>query len=278
MVIAIMENQVKEQNCFAGLANVNIELTSRCNKDCWICGRRQRDRLYSDLEYGDMEFSLVMKIAEELPSGIVVQLHNNGESLLYPRFKEAVNLFKHKGIVTNLVTNGKLIIEKFDEIVDSLDTMSISVFENDPEADSQFDLIDKFIKLKGSRLPFTSLRFVGEVDESRYAGLNMLKIRRLIHSSEGSFNYKKKSPTIPEIGICLDLLSHLAINRNGDVSVCVRFDPGRELVLGNVKSEKILEMWQCAKRMNMVRQHVAGKRDLVPFCNRCQFWGVPTGE
>ena len=132
-----------------GLANINIELTSRCNKNCWICGRRERDRLYSDLDYGDMDFEMVKELARQVPSGIVVQLHNNGEGLLYPRFGDAVSLFKEKGCITNIVTNGKLIVKKADEIIDNLDTISISIFENDDEAEEQYALIEEFLRIKG---------------------------------------------------------------------------------------------------------------------------------
>ena len=84
--------------CFNGLTTVNVELTSRCNKNCWMCGRRKVERDYPELilKYGDMDFDLVTKIAEQLPPNIVVQLHNNGEALLYPRFGEAVKLFNRQ--------------------------------------------------------------------------------------------------------------------------------------------------------------------------------------
>ena len=46
--------------CFNGLAVVNVELTSRCNKDCWMCGRRKVDREYPEIvmNYGDMDFKV----------------------------------------------------------------------------------------------------------------------------------------------------------------------------------------------------------------------------
>lgn len=52
------------EKCFNGLSMVNVELTSRCNKNCWMCGRRKIDREYPEitLEYGDMEFKLAEKI------------------------------------------------------------------------------------------------------------------------------------------------------------------------------------------------------------------------
>lgn len=78
-----------------GLCNVNVELTSRCNKNCWMCGRRKVERDYPELtlEYGDMDFALAEKISRQLPPNVVVQLHNNGEALLYPRFGDAVRRF-----------------------------------------------------------------------------------------------------------------------------------------------------------------------------------------
>lgn len=82
-----------------------------------------------------MDFGLVKSIAEQLPEGIVVQLHNNGESLLYPRFGEAAKLFNKQ--IRCLDTNGKLLIEKADEITDNLNTITVSVIENDDEADEQ---------------------------------------------------------------------------------------------------------------------------------------------
>jgi wyosine [tRNA(Phe)-imidazoG37] synthetase (radical SAM superfamily) len=86
-----------------------------------MCGRRKTDREYPEIamNYGDMDFKLVKKIAQQLPEGIVVQFHNNGEPLIYPRFGEAVRLFKNQ--VKCVDTNAKLIVDKADEIIDNLD-------------------------------------------------------------------------------------------------------------------------------------------------------------
>jgi len=114
--------------CFNGLTTVNVELSSRCQKACWMCGRRKIDKKYPNIKmnYGDMDFQLVKAIAEQLPDGIVVQFHDNGEPLLYPRFGEAVRLFDCQ--IKCMDTNGKLIVEKANEIIDNLDTLTISTF------------------------------------------------------------------------------------------------------------------------------------------------------
>jgi len=260
-----------------GLTTVNVELTSRCNKNCWMCGRRKIDREFPEiaLQYGDMDFDLVKRIAKQLPPNIVVQLHNNGEPLLYQRFGEAASLFTHQ--IKCIDTNGKLLLEKADEIIDILDTMAISVIEKDAEADEQFEIIGKFLELKKNKKPFTLLRINGEVDTRRYEKLGLIMAHRVLHSALGSFNYAKQNPTIPEIGICLDFLHHLAINKDGEASICVRFDPKRLGVIGDAKKQSLNEIWNGKKRMAWLPHHKQGRRDQVPLCSYCHFWGVPTG-
>ena len=264
-------------NSLNGLGNINIELTSRCDKSCWMCGRRKVEKEFPELalEYGDIDFDLLENISKQLPSNIVVQLHNNGESLLYPRFGDAVRLFNKQ--ITNIVTNGKLLIEKADEIIDNLDTIAISIIENDPEADDQYTIIEKFLKIKGNKKPFPILRINGLVKLERYKKLGLIMATRILHSPLGSFNYKK-NPTIPEIGICLDFLHHLSINNKGEVSICVRFDPERLGVIGDAKEKSLKEIWDSPKRMKWLEYHRQGRRDKVPLCSYCHFWGVPTGS
>ncbi|MBA7636900.1 hypothetical protein ES703_44528 [subsurface metagenome] len=204
---------------FNGLWLVNVELTSRCNKSCWMCGRRKIERDFPEIfaRYGDMDFGLVKSIAKQLPDGIVVQFHNNGEPLLYPKFGEAVRLFKRQTRCMN--TNGKLIVEKADEIIENLDTMTISTFENDECAEEQFNLLKQFLVIRRNRKPRVIVRCLGNVDLDKYKNLDCLVAKRVMRSSSGNRSYKG-IPTIPEIGICLDVLSHLVIKSNGYVFMC----------------------------------------------------------
>ena len=260
-----------------GLAGIHLELTSRCNKSCWICGRRKIDREYPEIamDYGDMNFALVRKIAEQIPDNIVVSFHNNGEPLLYPSFGKAVKLFNKQ--ITSIDTNGKLLIRKFDEIVDNLDTMAISIIEDDLEWEEQDRIIREFLKKKGDRKPYTVIRANGNVGEIRYKDLGLTVAHRVLHSPMGSFDYTKP-PTIPEIGICLDFLHHLSINRKGDVSICVRFDPNKLGVIGNANTETLEEIWNGEKRKKWLEYHKKGQRSMVPLCSFCHFYGVPTGR
>ncbi|MFH2011571.1 MAG: radical SAM/SPASM domain-containing protein [Pseudomonadota bacterium] len=261
---------------FNGLYCIHLELTSRCNKNCWMCGRRKIDREYPEIamNYGDMDYELVKKIAEQLPEGIVVQFHNNGEPLLYPRFGEAVGLFKNQ--IKCVDTNAKLLVEKADEVIDNLDTITISVIEKDPDSDEQYEIVKRFIEIKGNRKPNIIYRCLGKVNTERWHKLDGIIATRILHNPLGSFKYQKK-PTVPEIGICLEILNHMAINRLGEVSICVRFDPKRLGVIGDANTTSLINIWNGSKRKEWIKHHVEGNRDKIPLCSYCDYWGVPTG-
>jgi len=243
-----------------------------------MCGRRLIDKEFPEiaLQYGDMNFPLVKKLSKQLPPDIVIQFHNNGEPLLYPRFGEAISLFPHQ--IRTMDTNGKLIVQKADEIIDTLDTMTISVIENDPEGDEQYELVKQFLDLRGDRKPNLVYRCLGKVDKiERWEKLPGILCTRILHSPFGSFSYSK-NPTIPEIGMCLEILNKMVIDRFGKVSICVRFDPKRVGVIGDANTTPLHEIWNSKQRKKWIQHHIQGRRDLIPLCSYCEFWGVPTGS
>jgi radical SAM protein with 4Fe4S-binding SPASM domain len=264
-------------NCFNGLSVINIELTNRCNKACWMCGRRKIEKDYPELaeQYSDIQFPLLKLIAQQVPDNIVIQFHNNGEPTLYPRLKEALDLF-----ITNIKcfnTNGKLLVEKASDIIEHLDTLTISVIENDDTTDEQYEIVKKFLNIKKNRKPYIIYRLLGEVkDKERWYKLPGLVCTRILHSPLGSFEYKKKV-TIPEVGICLDLLSHLSIDTKGDVYPCIRFNPNHYNKLGNLTEQRLIELWNSKKRQDMILHHKMGHRNKCELCDKCEFYGCPTG-
>lgn len=266
---------------FNGLTQINIEFTSRCSKACWHCGRRERDRLFGTGDYGDMDIDLIREIASQVPGGIIIATHNNGESMLHPRYGEGVALFKDRGCFVYAVTNGKHLMEKFDDIIDNLDVVSVSIIEGDDqiERQSQLETLYKFIARRGDKKPFVVLRFVGSIDdEEKYIALGLIVVRRTLHRPGGSVEYHKGA-TIPECGVCWDFMTRLAIDRYGNVSCCVRFDPDGALRLGNLYDMTLEECWNSEKRIQMRELHISGRRKEIPYCgDKCEFWGIPTSD
>jgi len=242
-----------------------------------MCGRRRVERDYPEIaaKKGEMNFNLVERIAKQLPDNIIVQLHNNGEPLMYSRFGEAVKVFKGK--ITNIVTNGKWLIKKFNEIVDNVDTMAISLIERDAEAEEQFETIKEFLELKQKRKPFTILKAHGEIDLKKYLDFKLSITGRYIHDPMGNFGYKIM-PALPDTAICTDFMTRLTISFDGKVSACSNFDPKGLAIIGDANYEALYDIWNSDKRKEWLKYHVLGERNKIPLCSTCQFWGVPNSR
>jgi radical SAM protein with 4Fe4S-binding SPASM domain len=243
-----------------------------------MCGRRKMEKEHPELcDWGDMSFFVVQEISEQIED-VIVQFHWNGEPLLYLYLSDTIQCFGH--CHTGLDTNGKLLIEKFDEI-EHLDTITISVIPNDPEGPEQYKIIDEF--LHKDPKPLVVLRVLGnDIGNDLRAQIlknefpDLVIVKRVLHAPEGSHNYEKPV-IIPEMGVCLEMLSKLAVDRYGNVSPCVRFDPDGMNRLGNINEQSLDDIWTSPKRRIWVQHHLRGRRDLVPLCSKCHFYGLPRG-
>jgi radical SAM protein with 4Fe4S-binding SPASM domain len=168
-------------------------------------------------------------------------------------------------------------MEKKDEIIGNLDTLTISVIQDDPEGEEQYGIVRRFATYKQNKKPRIIYRLLGGVDcWEKWERLPGIIARRILHSADGSKGYYKPV-TVPEIGICQDLLTHLAIDRKGWASICVRFDPDGLGRIGNLNHESIEDVWNSAQRIRWLKRHINGLRDIVPLCQKCDYWGVPRG-
>jgi radical SAM protein with 4Fe4S-binding SPASM domain len=242
-----------------------------------MCGRRKLEKDYPELcNWGNISWNIIEKLVKEIPKGIIIQFHFNGEPLLYPELKHVLKLFKNNIRCFN--TNGKLLIEKAKDIIDNMESLTISVIENDPEGDEQYDTVEKFLKIKGDKPPYMVYRLLGNIEnKERWYSLPGIVCTRILHNPMGSFNYTKTT-TKPEHGICLDLLSHLVIDRYGDVYPCVRFNPQKINLLGNIKDNTLEEMWTGVKRKRLIEEHIKQNRNYNPLCASCEFYGIPKGD
>jgi len=259
----------------SGLGQLNLELTSRCNKSCSFCGH-QDPTINTSLVYGDMDFSLLEHIRAQLEPGPIISWHRDGESTLYPRLREAFDLFH--GFTTSLVTNGKNIGERAEDIIGRVTSCTVSLFRADPDQVDQLRGIKEFISQKGHRPPIIQLKIVGDMSPEElapYEALGVPIIRRLIHVPIGNSKYAHRSPTVPEVGICLDALHRPTIDWQGHVYLCNRLDPQLHGYLGTLRTSSLDEIWNGPTRMTMIEHHKAGRRDLAnPLCAKCDYWGV----
>jgi len=263
-----------------GLIQINVELSSKCSKNCGMCGRRKYDRVHGTQDYGDMPFDMVRAIANEIPSDIVIATHWNGESMMQPFFGGSVDLFKLRNCFVYTVTNGKHLVEKIHQLDGNLDVVSVSIIEDDKpsERDEQYAILVEFLEKRKTLKPRVVLRYVGNIDDERFDKLGLPIVHRTLHKPEGSIGYRRKPP-IPENHVCREMMSGLAIDRYGNVSPCVRFDPLGEMRLGNIMETPLDAMWNGEKRRYYKQMHMEGRRSELPFCgDRCEYFGIPTGD
>lgn len=220
-----------------------------------------------------MNFELLRSIRSELhPGSLTVQFHRDGDPLSYQQLGPALDLFRD-GFIRSVVTHGETLYERADELIDRCESVTVSVFESDPDADLQYESVRKFLELKGARLPRVLIKVVGACNVARYDGLPIL--HRKLHT-ESNDRYVKSIPVLPESGICTDFLSKPAIAWNGRVYQCVRFDDKEDGYLGSLYENTLEEIWNGATRKAWLAHHVAGRRELAnPRCATCTYYGIP---
>lgn len=246
---------------------LNIELTNDCNMACDFCSRA-KTRTDGSMEIGHMSMGLIKDIERQF-SGSIVQFHRDGEPLLYEHLWSVGQLFKD--YTTNIVTNGTLLWNKVDELVDNFTSVVVSVHNDDP---SQFEVVKRFMEYKGTRNPTMIVKFLGDYYNPEYEMLGLRAIKRQIWTGS---DYCDVGSPIPEIGVCLDFLYKPSISWDGNVYICNRYDPKGEGLIGNITVQTLDEIWSSERRRRWLKLHQQGLRESVLPCKSCEYWGLPSG-
>lgn len=260
----------------SGLAQLNIELSSRCDKThlCPMCGHQ--DQAVNPIQYGEIDFELLKNIRSQIEPGILLSFHRDGESTAYRKLREALDLFR--GFTTSIVTHGLNLARRAEDIIERCTTVTVSVFRGDADAKEQYRAVQEFLSIKGARPPLVQIKIVGDMSKDElapYEALGVRIIRRLIHVPIGNSKYAHRLPTIPESGICLDALHRPTVDWRGRVSLCNRLDPAGHLIIGDANNDTLDDIWNGETRSRMLDAHKLGRRDLAnPLCANCEYWGV----
>jgi tungsten cofactor oxidoreducase radical SAM maturase len=147
------------------IRKVYLELTGACNFECKMCFRHS----FSE-PLGDMSDALVDKIKRslaQLPNLEKVVFGGIGEPLMHPRLPELISYVKRRGVHVTISTNGYLLGDFINCLVDnSVDRIVISFESGDighPQEDVLWDKIRDLTKKKDQKKsyrPFISLELV----------------------------------------------------------------------------------------------------------------------
>ena len=290
-----------------------LEPTNICNIKCEMCP----NPLIPRDQKGKMEFSLYKKIIDEVGSFVgELYIFHRGESLMHPQLLEMIKYAKQSSILVKLNTNATILTEdKSRELLDSgLDLISFSVDGYEKEVferiragahfDRVVDNVKTFLQLKkrgGFKHPLTQIEIMEflaysdtDIEEKRstffkrFEGLSFDRtILRRPHNVGGSValseaqGYEiKKNHYSP----CSFPWYSLAIHWNGNVCPCPRDFMG-DLVVGNVGSMSIADIWNNEKMLKVRRNILDGSLNDQPCCRNCDqlykyaksIAGIPVG-
>ncbi len=296
---------------------VDIEPTNKCNFDCLMCNRQIMTR-----EHGLMSMEHLKRIVDEMSEyrdiGVGIRYFRHGEPTLHRNLWEMIGYAGSKGVLTYVSTNGMTINKAYDALFDSgLDHLRISMQGADnasftemrdpknrglylPVIRNIIDLVHEREKRQLTK-PFISISttvttepqemvdaykiFWGDIVDDVVVGMTtftrleeqMEEIRRLIANKQ--FNEERIRFYAP----CLEVLTKLSVNWNGDITACCS-DVNGDLVnimengqRANISNTSLKDAWDSAHQA-MLRAKLGPAlehADLYP-CNVCYRENIST--
>ena len=295
-VAALASNDARVWNSVAFPIEVAVELAAACNLDCIMCPVPTTSRPRTL-----MDPALARTVIDQVSSeaGFVLLPQGFGESMLHTKWAELVGYAVEKGVrPIVMLTNGTLLNQKnIERLLDlAIDVLVISIDGVTPETYASVrvggDLnkveanVRRLIEMRGSRTsPRIVLRIIKmqetreEIDAffERWQPLirddDQININEYNdwsgkvadHSVEGLHpSFEHRSP-------CRMLWRNLSVHADGKVSACCH-DSEDELIIGDVRTETVQQIWNGEKLAALRRIHQEGRFAELPICANCKNW------
>lgn len=270
-----------------------IEPTDHCQLSCAICPRKfsKRKKGFMDIEL----FRLIISQSLRFGRRERIMLYKDGEPLLHPKLGVMIGIAKKSQAAEtiSISTNGlelnrekakELLAAGLDEIIISLDGACKETYES-IRLGSDYERVIKnlqiFLSLKKSerkKSPRVVVQIV-DMDKTREEIaifkkkwihlIDEVRIREF-HTWGGYINessLEQKNKRNP----CFSLWTTLAVNWDGDVSIC-SLDFNKQAVLGNVKESSLYEIWQSPRLKKLRIRHLGGDFENLSPCDSCSGW------
>lgn len=274
---------------------IAIETTSICNIDCAMCPHKTIKR-----EQKPMEEKLFRKIVDEIEKiGIkYIFLQHFGEPLTLSdeifNFELSYIRQKVSKAYLNLATNAKSLTEekikiilnnKVDNITINFSAVTKETYEKiyrgavyEKVEENILNLIEHKKKLGVSypNIVMDMIRMqetVNEIEEYKRKWASIVDSVHIANYSArgGTLDWEKADSVLPVFSTprpCYRIYKQLAICSDGKVPLCCS-DWNCEVVLGDINSQKILEVWQGEVLRKIRESDFRGERDKTPICVNC---------
>ncbi|MGA2331273.1 MAG: radical SAM protein [Syntrophales bacterium] len=259
--------------------HVDLESASTCNMNCPMCYRSMFTKT------GQMDIDLFKKAVNECAENNVfsIRLSWRGETLTHPRIKEMIAYATSKIKNVSFLTNAFYIDEEMIDcfIENKLSYVSVS-FDGISDV---YESIRYPAKFEQNYDRLATLQKKKEKMKSQLPQVRVCTIwpaikddpEKYYHTMREVSDYIVRNPYINFKGpmkiktdfICQYPWERIVIGYNGEAQCCTGWNAD-DIILGNVGTRSIHEMWH-SDLMNRVRKiHAAGRRMELNSCANCR--------
>lgn len=268
-------------------SEVNVETTSVCNARCTMCPIDKITR-----PKRPMDFGLFEKIVKDcIGSGVrSIKLHNYGEPLLTPRFDKMLHFIRKnsRDIDIQFATNGALlderwanvlILQRVNKVLITIDGFKKETYEEVRKGLSYDKVVKNVKKLKDikkrheAKYPEIVVEII-EMEQTRDEIGDFVKYWENFADQVIVARYSSRAGELGEVGSsrsegpCFRLWKQLVVTNTGEVALCCT-DWNCSMVLGDMRTQTLREIWQGPLLKELRRKHLDGKAAEIPICSRC---------
>ncbi|WPX07802.1 radical SAM/SPASM domain-containing protein [Anaerocellum danielii] len=286
-----------------------IEPTRYCNFKCFYCihsTREEQRGAWSRYGYNlkHMEFEMYEKILCDItkfPERLKrVVFSGLGEPLMNPELPKMVARARELNIADRLdvVTNASLLTpELSDALIEagvtrieiSLQGLNSEKYKEVSKINLNFEKFYENLrylyKHKGNCTIFVKIIDVlldSKEDENRFYELfgeisDEIYVEHLIAAQQPMGNIRGlvdnsrnlNSEMVEFKRVCAVIFYSLQIDVDGNVFPCCALTLPKELIIGNVKEEGLVQIWNGKKRIDLIKKHLKFNRNLIIGCSDC---------
>jgi len=257
---------------------VYVEPTNRCNLSCDFCPQSLEDYEDRTGKRQDMPLDLWRKVMDEVATLKIksLKLYFFGEPLLHHDIGDMVVIAKKACERVELTTNGMALTRnKSASLIEAgLDYLRVSIYPDIARPETVIRNVSYLRELRDAlgltkpvlcakvftRAEAERIRpfYESIVDEIAVEGLHTIG-SEFVQISQQEKDDRKACP-YP--------FYNLVVKSNGDVvPCCVAWEDS--LVVGNVREQTLLEIWQGEKLARIHRLHLEGRRNELAACAKC---------
>lgn len=291
-IILIKDYLLQSPICHSFPHRLGIETTARCNLQCKMCPRT----LALKRPTKDMNLKTFRNIMEQIEGKVeFISLQEYGEPLMNLNIFKMITIAKNYNIKTGLSTNAtllsketsyKLIQAGLDYLIFAFDGATKKTYEKIRKG-AKYEMVQRniknFLEIKNklqSKI-FVVVQCIymketaNEIADFKkqwwIKGVDALRIRQITQGISQYDQETKKKLTNKQNVPCYWLWTEPAIFWDGTVVPCCQ-DVNADIVLGNINTENLLNIWNSAQMQHLRRLHKKGKRDKIPICKDCNMY------